>query len=148
MGDTHFRSNLIEQTSGLKVEFTTGSFVDVTCGTVTNTGNAVIGGNVTATNATLSGYAAAANVRATSYLRLGTDVYILSSATVGNFTNSGISAAATAVLSVSLATAMGKGTVFINASSNAASRQTMYILYTSSGAVASWCSAINASVLG
>ena len=77
MGDTHFRSNVKEQTSGLKVEYTEGDF---------------------------------------TRLKIGSNVYIITSTTISTFNNAGITAAATAAAGVSALADLGRGTVFINGS--------------------------------
>jgi hypothetical protein len=99
MGDTHHRSNLREHSAGLVVAYTTGSFVDCNVGTITGTG--VVAG---------------ANVRGTSYFRLGTDVYIVSGVPAA-FTNAGVSLAATSGSGITEA-GLGEGTIFLSASLN------------------------------
>ncbi len=126
MGDTHFRSNVKEQTSGLKVAYTTGSFVDCNVGTITS-GGAVAG----------------ANVRGTSYFRLGTDVYIISGVPSA-FTHAGISAAATNVSGITAAN-LGEGTMFLSASIGHPA-STCFMIVTQ-GAAASWCNVQSGALL-
>jgi hypothetical protein len=111
MGKTHFRSDVRE--SGAR----TASFSTIAGGTITGSG-AVTG----------------ANVRGTSYFRLGTDVYFISGVP-GAFSNSGISAAATSNSGIGAAN-LGEGTMFLSASKNHPA-STLFVL-TRQGANASW----------
>lgn len=89
MGDTHYRSNLIEQTSGLKVEYSTGSF-DTVKGNTLQVGD--------------------------SFFRIGTDVYIVTGVPTA-FDNAGISALATSAVGVTIAN-IGEGSMVLSASLN------------------------------
>ena len=95
MGDTHLRSNLIEQSSGQKVVYSIGSFNDYV---------------------KANDYISAANARATKYFRLGTDCYIINVSTdPGAFNAASIGDAASTDSGIAVGD-MGDGTIAIIAS--------------------------------
>lgn len=124
MGDTHFRSNVLEQTSGLKVAFSNASIVTATITTASI-------GTLRSPSATFTALSVSNN-----YLKLGTSVYIMRVVAAGSpsaFSTAVLNGLATALIG-GTATRAGKGSVFLTASGTHTG-STLFMKYLA----ATWC---------
>ncbi len=125
MGKTHFRSDVKEEGTR-KLAFTNASLVVATIGTLKVTGAATVDGALNLSGDVIVGSG--------QYLKLGS-VYIISGSP-GAFTKAGLHALATLALGATLASAIPRGTLLLNASSNLNATQAAYVKI----APASWMS--------
>lgn len=155
MGETHFRSDVIEHGTR-RVAFTNASLVVATIGTLKVTGGAVVDGTSTLTGAvgcgavTSTGAVSGTILTGTTsvivgagadpkYIKLGS-LYIISG-NPGSFDNAGLSGAATLALAVANTASVPTGCLMLNASSNLGLLQAAYVKISA----ASWSTLTTAS---
>jgi len=125
MGNTHFRSDVREQ-GARTASFSTIAAGTLTCTSLTNTGTLTQTGAVTNTGlVTANG---GVSVPATKYIKLGS-IYIITAAaaSITGVSNATINALASTALTGVVATKgdIPRGTIFVNASSNAVASNIM-----------------------
>lgn len=124
MGITHFRSDVKEQGTR-KLAFSNASIVTATINTLKVTGDLTNDGTVTGTGGLIAGSG--------TYVKLGA-IYIITGAALADFTGTSVDAIATNAAGVALATSVPRGSLFLNASSNAVASHMLLI----KSAPASW----------
>ena len=137
MGKTHFRSDVKEEGTR-KLAFTNASLVVATIGTLKVTGNTTVDGTSTLTgNVGVTGTVTGTGgviVGSGKYVKLGS-VYIISGSPTA-FTKAALHALATSAIGATLAAAVPRGSLLLNASSNLNATQAAYVKI----APASWMS--------